>query len=99
MEVTFAVSDLEELATGDERDAGFPLAVVKAYRMRVQFIRCALDERDFYAMKSWRFEKLKGNRGHQCSIRLNDQWRLIVELDGKGADKIVVVKSIEDYHS
>jgi toxin HigB-1 len=49
-------------------------------------------------MKSLHFEKLKGSRDHQHSMRLNDQWRLIVELDGKAPNKTVVVIGIEDYH-
>jgi len=64
----------------------------------MQFIRAAADERDFYAMKSLHFEKLKGARDHQRSVRLNDQWRLVFEFEGKGQTKVVVVKEIEDYH-
>jgi toxin HigB-1 len=64
----------------------------------MQVIRAALDERDFYALKSLRYEKLKGRRGHQHSMRLNDQFRLIVEYEGTGPDKTVVVVGIEDYH-
>jgi proteic killer suppression protein len=64
----------------------------------MQMIRAALDERDFYAMKSLRFEKLKGARQKQHSMRLNDQWRLILEFEGEGATKVVVVCEIEDYH-
>ena len=44
------------------------------------------------------FEKLKGARAHQRSIRLNDQWRLILEIEGKGDSKAIVIVSIEDYH-
>jgi proteic killer suppression protein len=64
----------------------------------MQFIRAAADERDFYALRSLRVEKLKGDRDHQRSLRLNDQWRLVFEFDGKGQTKTVVVKGIEDYH-
>ena len=50
-------------------------------------------------MKSWHLERLKGNRKHQHSIRLNRQWRLIVEFTGKGANTEIVIVGIEDYHS
>ena len=56
------------------------------------------DERDFYGMRSLHFEKLKGGRRHQYSMRLNDQWRLILEMEGKGHEKILVIVAIEDYH-
>jgi proteic killer suppression protein len=64
----------------------------------MQFIRDAPDERDFFAMRSLRFERLKGGRSHQYSMRLNDQWRLIVELERSGKDKVVAIVAIEDYH-
>jgi len=49
-------------------------------------------------MRSFRFEKLRGKRGHQYSMRLNDQWRLILEMRGKSSDKTIVIVGIEDYH-
>jgi proteic killer suppression protein len=48
--------------------------------------------------KSLRFEKLQGDRAHQHSIRLNDQWRLIIEFDGTSPNKKIVIVGIEDYH-
>ncbi len=48
-------------------------AVTNGFRKRMQSIRAALDERDFYAQKSLHFEKLKGKRQHQRSMRINDQ--------------------------
>jgi proteic killer suppression protein len=102
MEVRFDDDqDLDRLETDPGFTAGRPPAVVKGFRKVMQFIRAAADERDFYAMRSLHFEKLQGARDHQRSMRLNDQWRLIVELEGKGAKeekKVVVVKGIEDYH-
>jgi len=72
--------------------------VVRSFRKKMQFIRAAADERDLYAMKSLHFEKLKGDRGHQRSVRLNDQWRLILEFETAAAGKVVVVMKFEDYH-
>ena len=73
-------------------------AVVRAFRKRVQFIRAATDEREFYAMKSLHFEKLKGDRSHQRALRLNKQWRFILEIKKTGTRRVVVVVQIEDYH-
>ena len=64
----------------------------------MQVIRGAKDERDFYALKSLHYEKLKGNRSHQHSMRLNVKYRLILEYEGAAPDKTVVVVAIEDYH-
>ena len=98
MEVRFKDERLDRLEIDPAYDAGLPQAVVMTYRKRMQFIRNALDERDFYAMKSLHFEKLKGKRSHQRSMRLNQQWRLILEFEGVAPSKMVAVVSIEDYH-
>ena len=51
------------------------------FRKRMWFLRQSADERDLYAMKSLHFEKLQGDRRHQRSIRLNDQYRLILAFE------------------
>jgi proteic killer suppression protein len=98
MEIRFASPDLERLYVDPAYTGGRAPAVVSNYRKRVGVIEAAADERDFYTLRSLRFEKLKGKRDHQYSMRINDQWRLILELEGKGASKVVAIVSIEDYH-
>jgi proteic killer suppression protein len=98
MEVEFADHDLRRLEVDPNFAAGHEEGVVKAYRRLMQAVRAAADERDFYAMKSLHFEKLQGARAHQRSMRLNNKWRLIVELRGKAPNKTVRVEGIEDYH-
>lgn len=98
MEVRFDDDELDRLETDANFDGGFAQAIVRAFRKRMQFIRAATDERDFYGMRSLHFEKLKGGRRHQYSMRLNDQWRLILEMEGKGNEKTLVIVAIEDYH-
>jgi toxin HigB-1 len=92
---------LEKIDTNAEYNSGFSLDIVKAFRKRMQAIRAARDEGDLRAMKSYRFEKLKGKRQHEYSIRLNDKYRLIFEIEeAKAEDQSnrIVVKGIEDYH-
>ena len=98
MEARFRDKNLDRLETDPKYDGGFSQTVVKAFRKKMQVIRAADDERAFYALKSLHFEQLKGDRSSQHSMRLNDQWRLILELEGASPDKIVVLVSIEDYH-
>jgi len=98
MEVRFRDKDLDQLEIDPKFDGGFAQAVVRAFRKRMQVIRAAEDERAFYALKSLHFEQLKGDRDKQHSMRLNGQWRLILELVGTRTDKVVFVISIEDYH-
>ena len=98
MEVRFDDASLDLLETDPTYTGGYGQATVKAFRKRLNFIRQAQDERDFYAMRSLNFERLRGERDHQYSMRLNDHWRLILEFEGKGPQKVVVIKGIEDYH-
>lgn len=98
MDVSFEDQSLDRLETDASFSAGFGDAVVKAYRRRMQQIRAARDERTFYAQRSLNFEKLKGDRAGQYSMRLNDQWRLIVVLRGDAPQKITHVVEITDYH-
>lgn len=98
MEVRFNDDCLDRLEVDPDEDCGFSEAVVTVFRKRMQMIRAAPDERAFYQLRSLRFEKLKGSRKHQYSMRLNDQWRLILEFEGGAPNKVVVVVAIEDYH-
>ena len=99
MEVDFDDESCRRLEADLNYDAGFGSEVVKAFRKRLQLIRAAADERDFYALKSLHFEKLKGGREGQYSMRLNAQWRLILRLVKRAGDKkVVVIVSITGYH-
>ena len=108
MDVRFRTADLRSLEVDAGFTMGLPREVVRAYRKRLRLIRAAADERDIRAIRGNRFEKLRGDRSHQHSIRLNDQWRLILEfehIDLEHPDfghlregKIVIIVSVEDYH-
>jgi proteic killer suppression protein len=98
MEVRHDDPNLERLEADPKFSNGLDQAIVKAFRKRVQLIRAANDERDFYALKSLHFEKLEGDRKGQYSMRLNDQWRLILKFEKTESGKLVVVISITDYH-
>jgi toxin HigB-1 len=93
--VRFASKELEAL---EKEGIAVSEAVTRAFRIRMQTIRAARDERDFYALKSLHYEKLKGSRDHQHSMRLNNKFRLILEYEGTGPEKTVLIVAIEDYH-
>jgi proteic killer suppression protein len=98
MDIEYDDESLERLASDLHYDAAFGHDVVKAFRKRIQVIRAAPDERDFRALKSLHFEKLQGQREGQYSMRLNDQWRLILRFVTRERGKTVVVIAIDDYH-
>jgi proteic killer suppression protein len=98
MEVEFDDDDYDRLETEARYSAGFGPTIVKAYRKKLFFLRQVPDERDLYKARGLRFEELQGDRSHQCSIRLNDQFRLILELHGKGAEKVIRIIGIEKHY-
>lgn len=96
MEVEFVDDDLDRLETDPKFNCGFAPPIVRGFRKAMQAIRAASDERDLYLSRGLGFEKLKGQRQHQCSVRINIQWRLILELTE--APKKMRIVAIEDYH-
>lgn len=96
MKLRFCSEALRLLEGTDSPD--FSESITERFRNRINLIRNAPDERDFYALKSLHFEKLSGDRSHQRSMRLNQQWRLILEFEDDGHDKTVAIVAIEDYH-
>jgi proteic killer suppression protein len=98
MQVRHLNARLERLETDFSFDAGFGRPVVRGYRKVMAWIRSAEDERDLYNLKSLHYEKLKGDRSHERSLRLNEKFRLIVEIEQAGPQKRMVVAAIEDYH-
>ncbi len=98
MKVRFEDKDLEQLEADPQSEGGRTSPLVKAFRKRMQMIRGAPDERDFYALKSLHFEKLQGSKSGERSMRLNDQYRLIVKIEEHEQEKTVVIVSITDYH-
>lgn len=95
----FKKKKLEALYT-EEKDAHKYPGVVDDFFEVMQIIDAAPDERELYAQKGLRFEKLSGTRGKQGerSLRLNDQWRLIVILQKDDEGKSLLIIDIEDYH-
>src|SRR3954451_13289783 len=93
-----ADSDLQRLEEDPDFNAGLAETLVKAFRKRMDVIREAPNENVIRAFKSYRFEKLKGDRRHQHSIRLNDQFRLILEIEKGDRGNVLVIIGIEDYH-
>lgn len=98
MIVAFGDSDLAKIETPEAAKTRFSVAVIKSARRKLTVIRAAPDERALRNWKSLHYEKLKGDREGQCSIRLNDQYRMIFELDDADSPPKVTILAIEDYH-
>ncbi len=98
MRFRFDDGDLGKICTEAKNSHKHGASVVRALRKLVQVIQAAPDERTLRGMRSLHLEKLKGPKAHQHSMKLDDQWRLVIEIEGKGPEKVVAIVSIEDYH-
>jgi len=100
MRFIFKNKKLEALYTKGEGAKKYSEAVINAFFDVMSIIDAAIDERDLYAFKGPRFEKLEGERGNrgERSLRLNEQWRLILSIEWDENGKIILIIDIEDYH-
>lgn len=73
--------------------------LVKSYRKKLAFLSAAMNVQDVRSMKSLHLEKLSGKRKGQHSIRLNDQWRVILRFEQAQTEgTVTVIVEIIDYH-
>lgn len=98
MDVEFEDDTLALIETSKAADTRLPVGVIQSARRKLNVIRAATDERTLRNWKSLHYEKLKGNRDDQRSIRLNSQWRLVFRIDTGCSPNKVSVISVEDYH-
>lgn len=96
--MVFADPTLGLIETEDAGRTKLPVPVIKSARRKLTLLRAAIDDRSLRNWKSLNYEKLKGERAGQRSIRLNDQYRMILTLDESTAPQTVTVIAIEDYH-
>lgn len=72
--------------------------LTKQYRKKMALIASAADERDLANMRSLRFEKLRGRRAKQYSVRLDSHYRLILQLRTDRSARVAVIIEVVDYH-
>ncbi len=71
-----------------------PLGLHEKARLKLARIHAANALSDLATLPGNRFEKLKGDRAGQYSIRLNDQYRICFEWQNDSAENVQIV----DYH-
>jgi toxin HigB-1 len=94
----FHSKKLELLYTELKGAKKYEPAIVDAFFEVISIIDAALNTQDLYAQKSLRYEKLKGKRSDERSLRLNDQWRLVVTETSDEDGPYILIYKIEDYH-
>jgi proteic killer suppression protein len=98
MDIVFADATLALIETEDAGATKLPVPVIKSARRKLTVLRAAIDDRSLRNWKSLHYERLRGDRAGQRSIRLNDQYRMVFELDESSNPQVVTVIAIEDYH-
>jgi len=98
MEIVFADAIWALIETEDAGKTKLPVPVIKSARRKLIVLRAAPDDRSLRNWKSLHYEKLKGDREGQRSIRLNDQYRMVLSLDENVKPPIITILGIEDYH-
>ncbi len=98
MRFKFKTNKLKLLYTEEKGARKYEVAVVDAFFEVMTVIDAAKDIRDLYNLKGLRFEKLSGKRRAERSIRLNRQWRLIVQIEKDEQENVLLIIDIEDYH-
>ena len=71
-----------------------PPALYQAARRKLLYLHEAEELRDLRVPPGNRLEALKGDRAGWCSIRINDQWRVVFRWE---TDQAIDV-SVLDYH-
>ena len=98
MKLEFANTKLEKAAVHSGQIGRWSAKLIQIYRRRVAVIRAAKDRRDLYALSSLHLEKLEGKKKHQHSVKLDDQFRIILQFRKEDKREIVTIVDIEDYH-
>jgi len=76
------------------RSSKLPPEIQKIARRKLRMINNSFDLKDLRMPPSNRLEKLSGNRKDFYSIRINDQWRIILIWEEGHALEVEIV----DYH-
>jgi toxin HigB-1 len=96
MEATFGNKELEKLyTTGKSKKYPLQNEIVRKFVMCVTKIMAAEDIHDFWRDPSLNFERLRGHE-NRYSMRLNQKWRLEMEIDWENEEHTVGIFVLED---
>jgi proteic killer suppression protein len=99
MDVRHTDLELEQMeACPDHSGGNYSRPLVRQFRRLMNLIRQVPNEAELAKFRSRHFEKLKGKRQHQHSLRLDIHWRLIVEIEDRPGGNCMVIKGIENHY-
>jgi toxin HigB-1 len=102
MIVYFQTEELEELyeiplseIRGKQK---FAKEVIKQYKKRVQLLIAIRKIGELRPFRGLNFEYLKGDRKGQCSLRLNDQFRLLLTPIDENKVQVIMINEISKHY-
>jgi proteic killer suppression protein len=93
MIVSFGSKETEKIWDG-ERVKKMPLEIQGIGRRKLRMLNNSQNISDLKILPSNRLEKLKGNMKDFYSIRINDQWRIVIKRSNGNAENVEII----DYH-
>ncbi len=78
-----------------EVTANFPPDIQQTARRKLRMLAAAININDLRQPPGNRLEKLSGDRDEQCSIRINDQWRICFVWKNDNAYRVEISKHYE----
>ena len=97
MKIVFASERLALIHTDQAHKLGLPFAIIKAARGKLNFLAEAPDERTLRGWKSLNY-KIREGTNDQRQIRINDQFRIIFQINMECTPPVITILEIGDPH-
>ena len=99
MEVRYDDADLQRLATDvDFHMPRYGRDLERSFRKAIGLLESSSSQSELRNFRGLRLELLKGDLKGLHSVRLNQQWRLIIEFRTNAQHQEMLVIKIVDYH-
>lgn len=89
----FSCKETEKIFNG-QKSKKIPTEIIKVAKRKLDMLHFAHAEIDLLVPPANRFEHLKGILHGYCSIRINDQYRVIFKFKVSNAEEVKII----DYH-
>ena len=76
----------------------YPKDIIKQYKKKVQLLTVISKLEQLKQFRGLNFEFLKGDRKGECSIRLNNQYRLLFEQTDHNEISVILINEISKHY-
>jgi proteic killer suppression protein len=88
------LEDLYETGRTDDKSHRFQPEVIAKYKLRIRAMRIVSHVGELLHHRSYHFKYLQGDRKGQCSIRVDDKYRIIFTVSTEGTQPVITVCNI-----